>query len=272
MDTQATEPSEVEPLRSLFASDLERLLLDGVDVHPGDTVLELASGMGALCVRLANRVRPGGRTICSDIRPERVAAVQELVAGTAARDIDVRQLDMLRLQLPDASVDGILCRWGLMYAVPEAEALREAIRVLRPGRRLVVAVWAEAAVNPWISLIDAAILDAGLEVPDDRQATGRMFSLGRPGTLDRLISDAGFDSVKVVEVPLSWAYASFEAFWDEEGLIAGPFEQFFGALERVQLRDVQDRLRAALAAHTAKGGGYRIPGVTLVASGRRPST
>ena len=85
------------------------------------------------------------------------------------------------------------------------------------------------------------------------------------------MSDAGFQSVAVGEVPLSWAYASFEAFWDEEGLIAGPFEEFFGSLERSQLRDVQDRLRIALAAFAEDGGGYRIPGVTLVASGRRPN-
>src|SRR3712207_3915109 len=76
MNQPAPKPTEVEPGRSLYAHDLERRLLDGLAVGSGDTVVELAAGFGALCLRLAARVRPSGRTICSDIKPERVAAME----------------------------------------------------------------------------------------------------------------------------------------------------------------------------------------------------
>jgi SAM-dependent methyltransferase len=265
------QPTEVEPGRSLYAHDLERRLLDGIAVGPGDTVLELAAGFGALCLRLAGRVRPGGRTICSDIRPERVAAMEDLIRRDGAEDIEVRTLDMLRLDLANSSVDGILCRWGLMFALPPERAVSEAIRVLRPRRRLAVAVWAEPALNPWITLVDAAIQDAGLQVPDDRRGPGRMFSLGAPGKLASLLRAAGFEDVTVDGVDLTWEYRSFEAYWEEEVLIPGPFEAFFDSLQQVQLGAVRDRLRSLLGPYALETGGYRVPGVTLVASGRRPT-
>ena len=265
------QPTEVEPGRSLYAHDLERRLLDGIAVGPGDTVLELAAGFGALCLRLAGRVRPGGRTICSDIRPERVAAMEDLIRRDGAEDIEVRTLDMLRLDLANSSVDGILCRWGLMFALPPEGAVSEAIRVLRPRRRLAVAVWAEPALNPWITLVDAAIQDAGLQVPDDRRGPGRMFSLGAPGKLASLLRAAGFEDVTVDGVDLTWEYRSFEAYWEEEVLLPGPFEAFFDSLQQVQLGAVRDRLRSLLGPYALETGGYRVPGVTLVASGRRPT-
>ena len=271
MNQPSPQPTEVEPGRSLYAHDLERRLLDGVAVGPGDIVLELASGFGALCLRLAGRVRPGGRTICSEIRPRRVAAMEDLIKRGGAEDIKVRTLDMLRLDLADSSVDGILCRWGLMFAVPPEGALSEAFRVLRPRRRLAVAVWAEPALNPWITLVDAAIQDAGLQVPDDRRGPGRMFSLGAPGKLTSLLRTAGFEDVTVNEVDLAWEYPSFEAYWEEEVLIPGPFEAFFDSLQQVQLGAVRDRLRSLLGPYALETDGYRVPGVTLVATGRRPT-
>ena len=136
---------------------------------------------------------------------------------------------------------------------------------------LAVAVWAEPALNPWITLVDAAIQHAGLQVPDDRRGPGRMFSLGAPGKLESLLRASGFEDVTVDGVDLTWEYRSFEAYWEEEVLIRGPFEAFFDSLQQVQLGAVRDRLRSLLGPYALETGGYRVPGVTLVASGRRPT-
>ncbi len=261
-------PTEVEPGRSLYAADLVHWLLNRVDVRPGETALELASGFGALGLRLAERVRPGGRTICSDIRPERVDAIRRRVEEAGAEDIDVRVLDMLRLELSDASVDGVVCRWGFMFPLPPAQAFAEAHRVLRPGRRLVLAAWADPSRNPWISLVDDALRGEGHTLPADRRSPGRMFSLADPARLRTLMTGAGFEGVVVDEVPLEWEYASFDTYWAEEAL-PGPFEDYLRALPPAASGAIRERLRASLEPWTLPAGGYRIAGVTLVAAGRR---
>jgi SAM-dependent methyltransferase len=266
--SQTDGPTEVEPGRRLYAADRERWLLDRVDVRSGETALELASGLGALGLRLAERLRPGGRTICSDIRPERVDAIRRRVEGAGVEDIDVRVLDMLHLDLSDASVDGVVCRWGFMFPLPTEQAFAEAHRVLRPGRRLVLAAWADPSRNPWISHVDDALRGEGHPLPADRRAPGRMFSLADPDRLRTLMTGSGLGGVVVDEVPLDWEYASFETYWAEEAL-PGPFEDYIRALPPAASGAVQDWLRASLEPWALPAGGYRIAGVTLVAAGRR---
>lgn len=265
-------PSEIGARRRLYGLELQRRLLDGVGVGPGDTVLELASGQGAMCLRLTALVQPGGRTICSDLRPERVAAMQRLLTEAEARGVDVRVLDMLRIDLPDGSVDGIVCRWGFMFPQPTALAFGEAIRVLRPGRTLILAVWGDPHRNPWISLVDEAIVASGHRLPANRRQRGQMFSLSDPSEVRSLLAGAGFRGVSVDEVPIEWEYDTFEAYWAEEAMFP-PFEGFFRALPPSELTAIQGRLREALETYRPPGGAYRVPGLTLVAAGyRQPVT
>jgi len=265
VDVWAFGPSEVEPGRRLFAHELERRLLDEVALGPGDTALELASGFGPTCLKLAQRVRPGGRTICSDLRRERVAATRRLVEDDGATDVDVRVIDMLRIDLPDDSVDAILCRWGFMFAVPTATALRESRRVLRRARRLVFATWADPRRNPWITLVDEAVAGAGLSRPTDRTAPGQMFSLCEPARLSALLEEAGFGDVVVDAVELGWEYDDFDSFWAEEALIKGAWEDFLRGLPAVDRGRVQGRLRELLEPYRHGDRGYRVPGLSLLA-------
>jgi SAM-dependent methyltransferase len=204
-------PSEIGARRRLYGHELQRRLLDGVGVGPGDTVLELGSGHGAMCLRLAALVQPGGRTICSDLRPERVAAMQRLLTEAGTQGVDVRVLDMLRIDLPDESVDGIVCRWGFMFPQPTASAFAEALRVLRPGRTLILAVWGDPHRNPWISLVDEAIVACGHRLPADRRQPGQMFSLADPSEVRSLLAGAGFGGARVDEVLIEWEYDTLEA-------------------------------------------------------------
>jgi SAM-dependent methyltransferase len=196
-----------------------------------------------------------------------VAAIQRRLTGTEG--IDVQVLDMLALDLPDASVEGVLCRWGLMFPLPTEQALAEAARVLRPRRRLVLAVWAEPDRNPWITLVDDALHATGHPIPADRRWPGRMFSLANPRRLRTMMVGAGFEDIAVEEVSLVWEYDDFEAYWDEEALIPGPFEDYLRGLVPTSLSLLRARLRSSLAPYGMPDGGYAIPGVSLVARGTR---
>jgi SAM-dependent methyltransferase len=265
-------PSEVEPGRSLYANDLDRWLLDALHVKPGDTALELAGGIGGLALRLAERVRPGGRVICSDLRPARVAEAGRRAVEAGATDVDVRVLDMLAIELPDRSVDAVLCRWGLMFAIPGERALAEAFRVLRPGGWLAVAVWGDPTCNPWTTLADAAIREAGLD-PPDRSAPGQMLSLAHPGRLESLIKRAGFEGVARVEIPIEWTYPSSAAYWDVDVRWAGGvIDAFLSRLSIAEVASIQSRVEEMLEAYASPGRTYRLPGLALAAAGVRSPT
>jgi hypothetical protein len=76
--------------------------------------------------------------------------------------------------------------------------------------------------------------------------------------------------ISIDDVALAWEYDSFDTFWIEEALVPGPYENFMTTLPPPDLIRVQGRLRELLEPFGTSGGGYRIPGVTLLAVARRP--
>lgn len=91
----------------------------------GSTVLDLASGTGDLCIDLA---RAGHRPISCDLSFGMLSADR----SGAPR----MQADILRLPVPDASVDGVTCGFALRNLLDLPTFFTELGRVVRPGGRI----------------------------------------------------------------------------------------------------------------------------------------
>lgn len=117
---------------ALFGNGIELQALFGL-LDPGWTVADLGAGTGALSVRLAACV---DRVIAVDGSDEMLAALRRRVGG--ARNVDVRRGELEALPVEDATVDVAFMVLVLHYIVEPRDALAEALRVLRPGGRLIV--------------------------------------------------------------------------------------------------------------------------------------
>src|SRR5438876_7823700 len=136
-------------------------LAERADPQPGQTVLEIAAGTGDLGLRLAERVGATGRVISTDFAPEMVAVARRNGSARGLGNVEYRVLDAERMDLADDSVDGVVCRWGLMLMADPAAALRESRRVLRPGGPLALAVWGAPDVNPWAAVPGTTLAQLG---------------------------------------------------------------------------------------------------------------
>ena len=103
-------------------------LVAALDPQPDDIVLDLAGGTGDLVEALAGRV---AHVIATDLSPVMVEAARKRGIPNAEH----RSMDMQAIDLPDASVDAVVSRFGYMLVPDPALAFREARRVLRPGGR-----------------------------------------------------------------------------------------------------------------------------------------
>src|SRR5947209_15920364 len=124
-------------------------MIEAVSLEPGEKVLELAGGPGTLSLLAADAVGASGRVICSDFAEAMVQTARQRVEQAGRGNVECRVLDAQAIDLPDGAVDVVLCRMGYMLMGDPAAAIRESARILRPGGRLALAVWAEADANPW---------------------------------------------------------------------------------------------------------------------------
>jgi ubiquinone/menaquinone biosynthesis C-methylase UbiE len=210
--------------------DATAWMLEAADLQPGERVLELACGAGRVGLQAAARVGPEGTVLCTDFSEAMVEAVAERVQRLGIANIATRVLDVEHLELEgEAPFDAVLCRFGYMLMADPLQALRESARALRPGGRLVLAVWGTGEKNPWLGTILEAVM-AHLNAPPPQPGQPGPFSLGDATRLRGLVEQAGLGEVEVAEVETKQRYDSLAGWWDEILEVSGPLAAILKAL------------------------------------------
>ena len=154
-------------------NDLARLMPDSA--RRPLRILDAGSGPG-VSLPLLDRIFSPESILAIDINPKEVQRSRRQ-AGLCRCEVEVRAGDATELDLPDGSVDMVLCHQLLHHLVPQKEALAEFHRVLAPGGTLLLA----ESCDEFISSIPVRML---FRHPNEtqRSATG----------YQRLVRDAGF--------------------------------------------------------------------------------
>jgi SAM-dependent methyltransferase len=247
-----------------FGEPVSHWMLDALSLQPGERVLELAAGLGETGLLATELVAPLGRVIISDQAEAMLAGARARAEELGLGNVEFRVLNAEWIDLPLASVDAVLCRWGYMLLADPAAALAEARRVLRPGGRLALAVWDSAQQNPWAQLPGLELIERGISAPPAPGTPGQ-FALADRERVRHLLEHAGFAEIDVQPLELEQRHASFEVFWETTLDVSRIFHD--GVLSRPQseIAEIRSGLASRLAAYEAPDGTLAIPARTLVA-------
>jgi ubiquinone/menaquinone biosynthesis C-methylase UbiE len=237
-------------------------MIDHTAPQAGQTVLDLAAGIGDTGFLAAELIQPGGTLITSDVVPEMLSAAQRRADALGVKNVRFKQIDASQpIDLETASIDVVLCRWGYMLMEDPENALQETRRILRPGGRVALAAWAAAEDNRWSSLPIDLLLERGLIEPVEPGAGGQ-FAWAEEGIIAERLEAAGFVEYEVETVDFPIRYPSVDAWWATSrsmSIRAG----------RARVDDPAELL-AALAdaggAWTADDGSLAVPARTWVAA------
>jgi arsenite methyltransferase len=162
-------------------------------LRTGETVLDLGSGGGFDCFLAAKRVGRSGTVIGVDMTPEMVTKARRNARKVEASNVDFRLGEIEHLPVADASVDVILSNCVINLSPDKSAVFREAFRVLKAGGRL--------AISDVI-----ALKDMPAELAQSVEAmTGCISGSARVAELETMLSQAGFEDVRIVPKPESSA-------------------------------------------------------------------
>jgi SAM-dependent methyltransferase len=187
-------------------------VVDGVvawaALNPGERVLDLGTGTGAVAERAAPAVGPGGEVVGLDISREMLALAERRAAERGLGNVRFLEGRAEAIPAPDASFDSVLASLSLMYVVDREAAAGEIARVLRPGGRLVAAVWGPPERCDIVRFQQIA---GSFAPPPPAPGVGPG-ALADPGPFLAQLAAAGFE-VRVEREELGFDFETFEAAW-----------------------------------------------------------
>jgi SAM-dependent methyltransferase len=244
------------------SAPLTAWMLERLDLQPGQSVLDIAAGVGDPGFEVAELVGRSGQLISTDISVPAVDLARRRSRALGLANVRFQVMDAQRMGLPSESVDRALCRWGFMLMPDPRAALAETRRVVRAGGQLVLAVWGPGAENPWAGRVRRALEILGRISPFDQSAPGGMFSLPDEPTIRPLLDRAGWRMLELAEIRLTWRYRDFEAYWAYASETAGEAGSILAEMSAPELATVRGIVEEG-SREFRDSEGYRYPALSL---------
>jgi ubiquinone/menaquinone biosynthesis C-methylase UbiE len=221
--------------------------------RPGDWVLDVACGTGALTRSIAETVGKSGYVAGVDISPDMLKLARK-ISNVQFPTIEWRECDAQILPFQDETFDIAFCQLGLMFMPDRVAAMKEMQRVLRPSGRLVLMVW--GAIDRCPGQTAMAKTWEKLFGPEQAAKFYRQHSMSDPAIVRSLLEAAGFQDISVQLKIGTVRIRSPEHLVRSYGALGRfPADE---PLQAAAIRDVNLRLQAYVG---SEGLGYPIEAV-----------
>lgn len=254
-------------IRQMFAP-LTRALIEYAGIIPGQSVLDVAGGPGEPSLTIAETVGPTGSVTCTDAVAEMVEAAEAEAVNRGLANMQFRQCVAESLPFPEDSFDATVSRLGAMFFPDPHAAVREMLRVTKPGGPLAFAVWHKSELNPFSYVVTDVMARHVEAAPADPDAPGA-FRFAETGKLAGLLTGAGASDVRerIFKFDIAAPITSQE-FWE---MRSGMSETLRGKLAKLS-----DEERSQIAAEVGQAvrqffpnEQMRFPAQMLIVTGKK---
>jgi SAM-dependent methyltransferase len=252
-------------------AEVASLLLEAAAARPGELVLDIGCGTGATLLPLAESVGPQGHVTGIDISEPMLGVARQRVAERGLANVTLLLADAQVHAFAPASFDLLTSRFGVMFFADPTAAFGNLCGALRPGGRLLMAVWAPIADNVhWQIPYEIAVRRLGPPKPQPPHLPGPL-AFSDAAYTNSVLAAAGFADIAILKRPFHVIGASAASLAEHAGA-TGPSGRLLDEKQAdpATRQAVVAEAEQAFAAYAAPDGQVRVPGTVLLVTARRP--
>ena len=196
------------PSLRFFPSCADRLV-DYAKITPNQKVLDIATGTGMVAMAAAQRLRGSGRVQAIDLSEKMIHQAQGNLKHAGFDNVDFHVMDAENLDFKRNYFDVITCSYGLFFMPDMSAALKNWLRVLKPGGKLIFTSFAPSAFQPLSDIFMKNLAEYDIIPP-----TPRWLQLAEEDLCKKILSDNGFEKPQVTQAQLGYHLAKFDNWWE----------------------------------------------------------
>jgi SAM-dependent methyltransferase len=256
-------------IRGMFAP-ITQALMEDAGIRSQDSVLDVASGPGEPALSVAALAGPNGKVFGVDAIQGMVAAArceaERLGLKNAKFDVAFAE----DLPFTADTFDAVISRFGVMFFPSPVDGVREMLRVLKPGRKMSLAVWHFAERNPFHFAL-SRVMDRYVDSPAPEPEAPDAFRFAPRGKLMEVFAEAGAvaRSERLLQFRIE-APVCVEDFWNLRSEMSEKLREKLEILSEEQKPKVKRDMLAALGEYSTDDG-MSFPAEVLIVSGAKRS-
>lgn len=254
-------------IHEMFAP-VTQALIEDAGIASGSTVLDVATGPGEPALSIAEFVGPHGKVVGTDVVPEMVEAARRETSRRKLQNASFEVAFSESLPFPDNTFDAVVSRFGVMFFPSPVDFVRDALRVLKVGRGIALAVWHTAEKNPFDHVV-SRVVERYVESPPPTPSAPDMFRFAKSGDLLMVLLSAGvtvaFERVLRFSIRVS---TSIDDFWTLRSEMSERLRTRLALLSKPQLAEMRRDIVEAVRPYSCEGA-ISFPAEVLIVSGAK---
>ncbi|MGA9090075.1 MAG: methyltransferase domain-containing protein [Bradyrhizobium sp.] len=182
-----------QQVQDILLQPVADILIDRAQAEPGERIVDVGCGSGAVSIALAQKVGPGGHVMGIDISGPMLSRARQI--APAGSRIDFVLADATVHPFDPNSLDLLVSRFGVMFFADPALSFGNLRRALKPSGRLAFACWREPRENPFFMAPLQAVYKHAPKLPPQGPEDPGPFSFASEPRVHRVLGEAGFKGI-----------------------------------------------------------------------------
>ena len=175
-------------------------VVEAVAARPGERILDVGCGNGALALALAPQVAPDGEVTGVDISTPMLERARQRATDAGQGACSFLEADAQVHPFEPGAYDALVSRFGVMFFDDPTTAFTNLARALRPGGRMAFVCWRDPSVNEWLLVSMGALLEHVPPPPPRPLDAPGPYAFADPERVRSILGTAGLTDVALTEV------------------------------------------------------------------------